>query len=254
MIRRLVLPEGLLGADEITVAGPPLHYLSRVLRLRPGEEVELVDGTGRRILGRLERISKNEALVSMVAELPEDPAPARPLHLVYGLSRGRRTDMVLQKATELGVDAVALALCERSVKRPGQEPDKLARWQEIVAQAARQCGRARFPVVHPVLNLEDALASVPPGGTRLLAHPGGISLGQAGAEATAATGHLAVAVGPEGGFTEEEARSAEERGFVAVSLGPNILRTETAAVALLTLAGFFMGKMTVPAGGEKGDL
>ena len=250
MIRRLVLPEGHLGSEEIVVTGPGLHYLSRVLRLAAGEQVELVDGTGLRFLGRLERISKKEALVLVEAPLPGEPAPARPLHLVYGLSRGRRTEWVLQKATELGVDGVALALCERSVKRPGQEPDKLARWREIVAQAGRQCGRARFPRLHPVQPLAGALELPPPGGTRLLAHPGGVPMAEIGAEVQAGAGHTVLAVGPEGGFTEEEAGLARELGFRAVSLGPNTLRTETAAVALLTVAGFLMGRMTGP--GERG--
>lgn len=251
MIRRLVLSEGHLGGDEISVTGSGLHYLSRVLRLAAGEKVELVDGSGRRRLGRLERISKKEALVRVEAELPGEPAPARKLHLVYGLSRGRRTELVLQKATELGVDMVALALCERSVKRPGQGPDKMARWKEIMAQAGRQSGRARFPELHPVQPLTRALELVPAGGTRLLAHPGGIPMAEVGAEVQADTGHMALAVGPEGGFTEEEAGLARDHGFRAVSLGPNTLRTETAAVALLTVAGFLMGRMAGPPEGGK---
>ena len=236
------------------MSGPPLHYLSRVLRLRAGEQVELLDGTGRRCLATLESIARDRAVLRVTAELPGEPAPDRELRLVYGLSRGRRTDWVLQKATELGVDSVSLATCHRSVKRPDQAPEKLERWREIMAQAARQCGRARFPVLHPIRALDRALEPVPPGGIGLVAHPGGEDLDGLTGAARAGSGPLIVAVGPEGGFTEEEADLARERGYRQLSLGPNTLRTETAAVVLLGLAGFMMGRMSGAPVREKGDV
>lgn len=254
MTRRLVLPEGLLGEGEIPVSGPPLHYLSHVLRLRPGNEVELLDGSGRRVLARLESIARDRAVVRVLEELPGDPMPARELRLVYGLSRGKRTDWVLQKATELGVDALYLATCHRSVKRPDQAPEKLERWSEIIAQAARQCGRARFPVLHPSQPLAEALEPVPGDGIGLVAHPGGEALLGVEQKARAGAGPIIVAVGPEGGFTDEEAALARERGYRQVSLGPNTLRTETAAVVLLGLAGFMMGRMSGAPLLEKGDV
>lgn len=251
MIRRLVVPEGSLSNTVIHLSGPPLHYLSHVLRLAAGEQVELVDGAGGRCLARLERISRKEAEVRVEQRLPDTPPPARPLTLVYGLSRGRRTELVLQKATELGVDRVIPVLCGRSVSRPGSAEAKGKRWAEIIAQAGRQCGRARFPRLEPLCSVEEGLSlaiSVAPGpGVRLMAHLGGHALAAAWEEAGAGGG-VTLAVGPEGGFTDQEADRARELGYRLVSLGPNTLRTETAAVALLAITAHLTGRLEPPSG------
>ncbi len=248
-IRRLVLPGGALRGETIRIAGPPHHYLSHVLRLAVGERVELVDGSGARWLATLQKVSRTEA----VAHVEERLAPATPpesrLTLVYGLSRARRTEMVLQKATELGVDRVVPVICKRSVSRPRQAAAKADRWAEIIAQAGRQSGRALFPELLPLCELKQGLGAAPDGSARLMAHPGGVDLASDALGIGPGCGDVTVAVGPEGGFDDDEVAQARALGYRAVSLGPNTLRTETAAVALIAIVSHLTGRLSPPRGG-----
>lgn len=240
--RRLVVPQGTLDGDRARVSGDLHHYLSRVLRLRPGVEVELVDGAGAGAVGTIERLTSQETRFSLTGPLPPLPAPRPRMTLLYGLSRRARTELVLQKATELGVAWILPVVCERSVSRPTRGERKLERWLEIVAQAARQCGRRVVPLVSAPTPFAAALGEVSDVKHRLLAAQGGSSLSDLGPELTESD-HLALAVGPEGGFSEEELEAAEQAGFRQVSLGRLILRTETAAIAGLTLLAFVSGRL-----------
>jgi 16S rRNA (uracil1498-N3)-methyltransferase len=241
--RRLVVPQGTLDGDTASVSGDLHHYLSRVLRLKPGVEIELVDGAGAGSVGQIERITAQETCFLLTSPLPPRLTEPRPrLTLLYGLSRRTRTELVLQKATELGVAWILPVVCERSVSRPKRGERKLERWLEIVGQAARQCGRRIVPLVSAPTPFAAALGEVGDVEHRLLAAAGGGSLSDLGPELAAAD-HLALAVGPEGGFSNEELEAAGEAGFRQVSLGRLVLRTETAAIAGLTLLAFLSGRL-----------
>jgi 16S rRNA (uracil1498-N3)-methyltransferase len=225
------------------LTGPLRHYLCHVLRMRLGVPLELVDGVGGVYHGTVTGISAREVVVALTRRPPETPEPTPRLVLVYGLSRRSRTEWVLQKATELGVDWIVPTLCQRSVSRPAQAERKLQRWLEIIRQATRQCGRATMPLLSPPLPLAAALAETCETECRLVAAPGGPPLASLQETLTPATRSVAIAVGPEGGFSDEELAQATAAGFSPARLGPHVLRTETAAVVALALVAFLGGRL-----------
>lgn len=242
-MRRVVVPVGCVRHGRARLEGSIHHHLTRVLRLRPGEVLELRDGTGVVYRGLIDEITAAEVVVAVHETVAAETAPVRPrLTLIYGLSRRCHTEWVLQKATEIGADAIVLASCERSPSRPEGER-KAARWEEIIRQAARQCGRASWPTVRPPSPLADALAGVAAAEVRLIAQAGGPPLSAIQSTLSSRAEDLALAVGPEGGFAEQELQQAELLGYRPVGLGPNVLRTETAAVVLLALAAFLCGRL-----------
>jgi len=217
--------------EHVRVEGPALHHL-RVARVVPGEEVEVFDGRGRAWAAWLESEDDGGALLRLGEERPG--ATGRTVVLIQGLPKGDKLDWVLQKATELGVSAVWPVLTERSVARP--KPDALgarhARWQRIVEEAARQSGRAEVPEVAMLRPLEHAVRSLVRGMQLLVLdeEERGRRLG-----ASAGDGAVALVVGPEGGLTREEVAGLRASGGLPVSLGPMVLRTETAGLAALAV-------------------
>ncbi|MBV8854745.1 MAG: 16S rRNA (uracil(1498)-N(3))-methyltransferase, partial [Sinobacteraceae bacterium] len=147
---------------------------------------------------------------------------------------GERMDLVIQKATELGVTQLVPLLTERSVVRLSAEQAarRLRHWRAVIVAACEQCGRNRLPAITAPCSLADLLRTTPADSTRLLLAPAAT---QRIADLPGGTSDITVLIGPEGGLTEEEARRALAAGFFAVNLGPRILRTETAAFAALAL-------------------
>lgn len=213
------------------------HYLTDVLRLKPGDELECFDGAGRSYATRIQSVGKGEVIAEVLRELQESE-PILRVHLAQALIRPERFEWVIQKATELGVARITPLLTRRTVARP--EParlgGKLERWRRIAADAARQCGRAAVPEIEAPLALKPLLASI--GGTGCLLMPtlagANIPLREALGTARSA-GSAWVLIGPEGDFTPDEAAQAQRAGAVPVSLGRLTLRSETAAIAVLAV-------------------
>ncbi len=244
MRRRVVLPGPLRG--ELRLEGAPFHHLVHVLRLGEGETLEALDGQGGRSLVRIVRLGRRHAQAEVLSALPPLARPASRLTLVHGLSRGQRTEWVLQKGVELGVDVLAPASCARSVPRaaaPDRRDRRHERWQEIVLNAAAQCGAPWLPQLCPLAPLEQALRERRHEEIKLLAHPGGAPLRSLIPALAPPPPTVCLAVGPEGGFTAQEVAEAACLGFAAVDLGPLVLRTETAALALTALLAFLLGRL-----------
>lgn len=228
---RVRLDVGVPAPERVRVEGPALHHL-RVARVASGETVEVFDGRGRAWAGRLESMDDGGAVLLLGEE--RLGATGRPVVLIQGLPKGDKLELVLQKATELGVSAVWPVLTERSVSRPRPETfgTRHARWQRIVEEAARQSGRAEVPEVTPLRSLEVAVRSLEPG-TRLLVLDEEERVARLAIEA--GDGPLALVIGPEGGLAREEVQLLRDRGGVPVTLGPLVLRTETAGLAALAV-------------------
>jgi len=237
--RRVHLPPERIEPGRARLLPETRHYLADVLRLAPGAEVEVFDGRGGRYAGRLA-----EGLDAILLGPREEvPGPPTEITLLFALSKGEKLDLVVQKATELGVARIVPFAAERSVVRldGAKGADRARRWTRIAEEAARQCGRADVPEVRAPSSLEDALASLPPGTAILSFQPGGAGL------AAAAVGdgrRLAVVVGPEGGLTTEELESCARAGATAVSLGPRILRAETAAIVAVAVVQARFGDLS----------
>ena len=230
-IRLLVagLPTG--GGTFPLPSGPAAHA-ARVLRVTVGDMLMLFDGEGREAAARVMEVRGGQVLVDAAVADNVDRESPLALTLVQGISRGERMDLVVQKATELGVSRLVPVLTERSVVKldAGQAAKRLQHWQGIVAAACEQSGRTRLPVVESVVSLGVWLARpAAPQEARFLLHPGSGTRVRDLPALRAAT----LLIGPEGGLSPAEHHQALAAGFTDLSLGPRILRTETAALAAL---------------------
>jgi 16S rRNA (uracil1498-N3)-methyltransferase len=237
---RLLVPGAAEGS--VTVAGPRLHYVRDVLRLRAGDALEVFDGAGRAFDARLATLEADAATLTL-GPAREAPKP-RPITIVQGLPKAEKLELVLQKGTELGATAFAPAACARSVvKLQGKEEAKLARWQRIVEEAARQCGRADVPEVLPPQPLLAAVAALPGAPAVLVLDEEERALPLSAAVAPLGRRPLALVIGPEGGLAREEVSALVGRGAAPVTLGRLVLRTETAALAALSVLRHLDGEL-----------
>lgn len=232
MIRYFVTAEKLAGA-RATLDATAHRHLIKVLRLEEGARLQVFDGGGTEIEARIERVGKAWVEVSLGARR-RVPAPACAITLLQAPPRGERMDLIVQKATELGVARIIPVRSERVQVRPSAH--QRTRWQTIAQEAARQSGRAEVPEIGDFAALETALAKTAAlADARFVLWEGeqGPSLPAALAKGPPA---VILLVGPEGGFAEAEVSSAGRAGYVAASLGPRILRAETAAIVAVALA------------------
>jgi 16S rRNA (uracil1498-N3)-methyltransferase len=235
--RRVHLPPERFEAGRALLSDEARHYLRDVLRLAPGDEVEVFDGRGAAWEARV--APGFDALV--LGARRERARAAAAVWLLVALAKGEKMDLVVQKATELGVAGLAPFGAERSVVRldAARGEERASRWRRIAAEAARQCGRADVPEVRAPAPLAEALAALAPGAALFALDPSGAPLAAAAAEA----GTCAAVVGPEGGLTRAELARCEEAGARLASLGPRVLRAETAAIVAAALLQARFGDM-----------
>ena len=241
---RLHVEKARLGDDSVILSDEDHHYLTRVLRLGPGDRLTLFDGDGGEAEAEIARVGPRASEARVLSRRRVERPPGPELTLVQALARGEKLDLVVQKATELGVARIIPVTTERAVS-----PDLLRgtsrrqRWEKIAREAARQSGRADLPEIEPVTSFPLALAAAPREALKLLFFEG--ARGNHLREALPATPppSAVLAVGPEGGFTEGEVARAREAGFAVVGLGPRTLRTETAAMAVLAIVGYAIGDL-----------
>lgn len=232
MSERFFLAAAPIGKRAV-LTGDEARHLSRVLRGQPGDEVVVFAGTGVAWPARIVRVARDEVELTL-ADPSTDPARTGPrLTLAVALPKGERQKWLVEKLTELGVARLVPLETERGVAEA--TPAACERLRRGVIEACKQCGRNRLMEIAAPRSMAAALADMPPGSRAVIADPGGIPLdprGQADAPS------LLALVGPEGGFTAAEIAAAEQAGAIRVSLGPHILRIETAAIALAArLAG-----------------
>jgi 16S rRNA (uracil1498-N3)-methyltransferase len=231
-LRRMALPATLA------------HQVRDVLRLTIDEHLILLDNSGDEIEARIVATGRTGVEVELLERRAGRPTEQLQLVLYQGLLKSARFEWVLEKGTELGVSAFVPLRCQRSLA--GLEmvgPGKLQRWRRILQEAAEQCGRTSIPEMRPVRSLPQAVGELPPGALLLLPWEGEQKLSLRAAlrqvapalrRAAAGPPLIAIFIGPEGGLTPEEVKLARQRGALVVSLGPRILRSETAA--LVTVA------------------
>lgn len=208
------------------------HHAAHVLRLRSGDAVTLFNGAGGEYAARIIAIGKHDVTVAIERhDLVERESPLQ-VTLVQAVSSGERMDLTIQKAVELGVARIVPVESERSVVRlKGERAEKrVAHWQQVVVSACEQCGRNRIPEVSMISPLDVWLAAEERDAQRLVLLPGADT---ALRDLPRPQKPIELLVGPEGGLTDTEADAARRAGYQPVRLGPRVLRTETAAPALL---------------------
>ena len=219
----------ILGADES-------RHLARVLRAKVGDEVVVFDGRGGRWPARIARIDRDSVAVDLIdvaATGRGDDVAAKPsITLAVALPKGERQKWMVEKLTELGVDRLVPLVTARGVAEATAAAT--SRLERVVIEACKQCGRDTLLEIGAAATIESLAASTAPAASRLIAHPDAPPLDAAAVIAAGADPpcDLVGVVGPEGGFTPDEIATAQRHGFRPVSLGPHVLRIETAAIAL----------------------
>ena len=234
MHRFIVRRAGGFAPDEtVELPREEAQHAVKVLRLREGDEAELIDGEGGAYSAEIARADRDGAAVVVRGRLPERESPVR-LTLYMGLPKAEKLEFIAQKLTELGATKLVPVVMARSVARPdGKDGDKRReRLERIALEAVKQCGRGRAPETSAPVNWKEALPAM--SAHELLLVPWeearGVRLTDVYTERPGAR-DIALLIGPEGGIAPEEAREAEARGARLVTLGPRILRAETAAIA-----------------------
>ena len=233
---RLFSPTPLAPDTTVELGEEPSRYVGRVLRLRIGDTLTLFDGTGGEYGASVDAIGKRQLTLAVGKHDDRERESPLALHLVQGLCKGEKMDLVVQKATELGVSRISPVQTEYSVVRLDDKraAKRRTHWQKVARSACEQCGRNRVPDIDPPVSLLTWLGEhagrLPAG---IVLHP---TADAPFAAADPGGGPLTVAIGPEGGFSEAEIERALAAGLTARSLGPRILRTETAAVVALGVA------------------
>ena len=240
---RLFTDKPLTTGDRVILEGKVAQHLGRVLRARAGDKIALFNGDGQEFAATLLTVSKHEVSVDIGAA--SSPLTESPVYTTLGLclSKGDRFDWAIQKATELGVGAIAPLYSERVDF--GIPPDRIekriAHWQQVAISACEQCGRVRIPAVSSPQPLEQWVQSVAAEQKWVLhCDDRGATRSSASKEAPA---DAALLIGPEGGLTDQEVARACENSFGALRLGPRVLRTETAPVVALSALSVYWGEM-----------
>jgi len=232
---RFYCPQPLVPGSVVDLPDAVAHHL-HVVRQQAGDELVLFNGEGGQARARLVEIGKRRASAEVLALDAVDVELPFRVTLAQGLPEGSKMDWIVEKAVELGAAAIVPLAAQRSVVRlSGERADKrLAHWQGVVVSASEQCGRNRLADVAPVQDFNRWLGQDADGGVRILLSPrADASLAQ-WARATPAR-DVTLLVGPEGGFTDQEEDAARAAGALALSMGPRVLRTETAGLAALAI-------------------
>ncbi len=225
-----------ITGDRARLSGPEAHHLSGVMRVKVGEEVTLFDDGGAEFLCRVEQLSKHEVQLAVLSRLEINREAARDVTLFCALPRGDRQKRLIEQSVELGVRRFVPLRTKRAVVQP--DADVCERLRRGVLEASKQCRRNRLMEVSEACTAPPPEELLPAGALKLIAHPGSNLSPSAAARAAniSPTTPIALLVGPEGGFSDEEAAAALAAGWQPVDLGPRILRIETAAVALTAWA------------------
>jgi 16S rRNA (uracil1498-N3)-methyltransferase len=227
-----------ISGDTAVLSGTEAGHMLRSLRLSPGDSFYAFDETGSRYRMRILEATSRSLRAEVLETLPPEAPPAVALTLLVGLPKADKMDFILEKATELGCSRVVPFRSSRTIPRVDAEDArrKTARWERVALAAAKQCGSGRVPEVPGLLPFQDALRAAGDAAGKVVLYEGEgtfglkrVLSGMRGAES------VALLVGPEGGFSEDEVREAERAGFRRAGLGQRILRVETAAVAAVAM-------------------
>jgi len=247
-LRRFQIHPASIENGACCLEGQNAAHLIHVLRLGPKSRVELFDGKGSAWEAEVAAVSKDRADLVIIRPIPKPPPAATRLALYQSYLKDRKMDQVIRQATELGAWKVCAFFSQRAVPRPNaaKTAKRKERWEKIAAETLKQCRGGRMPQLDVLPDLNEVLQETAQWPVKVMFWEKADTPVSALPWLPEIGGHVAVAVGPEGGFSDQEAKTARDRGFVLVSMGRNILRADTAAVAALTLVQYFYGALEPP--------
>jgi 16S rRNA (uracil1498-N3)-methyltransferase len=239
-----ILKENIRGREAVLEDPAEIRHLTKVLRLKSGDSVILFDGEGKEFQAQIKTFSPQRILFAIDRESDRESLES-PLEIILGIGilKATKLDWLVQKTTELGISEILPFHSLRVIPRPEElaAQTRLTRWQKIAAEAAKQCGRSKVPKIHPPCSFAEALRSFP-GSSRIFLWEKEKDRTLPNPICSSRSAFFAL-VGPEGGFSEEEAKQAEGAGFSPVCLGPRILRAETAGLVIVSLLQFLGGDL-----------
>ncbi len=223
----------------ITISGEEVKHIVTVLRMKTGDELLLCDGQGKDYTTRIVQADRSLIKTEIISQVCRALGHPR-IILGQGMPKADKMDWIVQKTTELGVAEIVPLITDRTIVKIRDEEKRLSRWRKIAREAAMQSDRPDIPRIDPIGTFHDFLGTPDPGPGTLKLFPW-----EEGTEPIKhvlrqepQSSRIVFLIGPEGGFSKAEAEAAKSRGFHLVSLGPNILRTETAAIAVLSMIGY----------------
>lgn len=239
---RIFLQEAIADTDTIAITGENARYLSTVLRSIPGDTIIITDRNYNSFSAQISSVTKKVVTVTLVSQLSFDTESPLQIALLQGLLKGTKMDFVIQKATELGVSKIIPVVTERSQIR---QTRKLVRWKKIAEEASRQSCRNAVPRILPVIDFAKLFT-----GNRKITKRGILFWEEGGGESVSSLmkkfekhGAISLFVGPEGGFTEREVKTASGEGFHKATFGKRILRAETAALTAVSIIQYELGDL-----------
>lgn len=231
--------EDQISGPVITITGPDVNHIRNVLRMRPGEQVLIGDGVSRDYLCRLRELGGDKVTAEIISQRQEGTELPSKLYLFQGLPKGDKMEWIIQKAVELGAYRIVPVETRRTVVKldAGKAQSRVRRWNAVAESAAKQSGRILVPQVAEIVPWRDALKQGQTLDLNLIPYENarGMAFTQNAVEQVKPGMSVGIFIGPEGGFEEEEVREAQDAGFLPISLGTRILRTETAGMAMLSI-------------------
>jgi 16S rRNA (uracil1498-N3)-methyltransferase len=233
-----------LGGTRVTLEDGDAHYLGTVLRLGKGEQVTVFNGCGDERLATIDRLDRQRVELSLGARLAALPEPTVEATLIQALVKNDAMDLIVQKATELGVRRIFAVKTDHSVVRldASRAERRLAHWRKIARSACEQSGRHSPPLMQAYASLAECIAEVPEGALRIVLDPHAPSVGHALPHTVT---KVCLLVGPEGGWSSVDLAQISAAGFTPVRLGPRTLRAETAAITACAFAALEWGDLRV---------
>ena len=241
-LTRIYVPGPVVAGQDIVLPAQAGEHLTRVLRLPPGTPFTLFNGAGGEFSAALGESTGKRVAARVLEHVAAERESSLQITLLQGIARGERMDLIVQKATELGVTRIVPVLAERSVVKldARQRERKREHWRLVAISACEQCGRNRVPEVDEPVSLGEAIAAIAQGDSRFLLAADGESSLVSSAQRNPRS-PVALLIGPEGGLAETERAFARAQGFHACHMGPRVMRTETAGLAALALLQSVLG-------------
>ena len=244
-LHRFYIPPADWDPAQLALDEAESRHAADVLRLREGDRLAVFNGAGQEALVRIHQPTKRRTPL-VLASLTHTPAPSVKLLLAQAIPKGKNMDLLLQKATELGATGIWPILTERTVVRmdAAEATEKREKWQRMVVEACKQCGQNHLPPVHLPQSLRQFLTHLPAADLPVIAAltPQARPLHQLLDASSPRPQSALILIGPEGDFTPAELAAAEAAHFLPLSLGPLVLRTETAGIYALSVLGYELGK------------
>lgn len=245
-MRRIRLDSNLQKGSSVVLPAADAHYVARVLRLQEGDTLAAFDGAGQAWHLRLKTVSGQQVTAEIIASLPVNPAALAPVILGQAVPKSAKMDLIVEKCSELGLTTLVPLYTDRTVVRdvPDRLHNRLTRWRRIAEAAAKQCGRQILLEIQSPQSLLDFCTQYQSTAAKVFCWEGETHSGvKSRLESLTEADSHAVLIGPEGGWTEAEVDLIQGHGFIPVSLGPRILRTETAAITITSLIRYSRGDL-----------